>query len=94
MDHASIVIIAKMDRYYISSVNLLNVLIFILATVSLPADHVSISANELEEIRVQGFPIPTIKFIKAGNNSIGDCDGERTEAAKNMLCSALGRQCQ
>ena len=44
VDHASIVI-AKMDRYYISSVNLLNVLIFILATVSLPADHVSISSQ-------------------------------------------------
>jgi len=43
--------------------------------------------NWREEIRVQGFPIPTIKFIKAGNNSIGHCDGERTEATKNMLCS-------
>ena len=36
------------------------------------------TANELEEIKVQGFP--TIKLIKAGDNSIVDFDGERTEA--------------
>jgi len=49
------------------------------------ADHASIviakmdsTANELEEIKVQGFP--TIKLIKAGDNSIVDFDGERTEA--------------
>merc|ERR1712051_844385 len=48
-------------------------------------DHESIiigkmdsTANELEEIKVQGFP--TIKLIKAGDNSIVDFDGERTEA--------------
>jgi len=38
----------------------------------------SSTANELEEIKVQGFP--TIKLIKAGDNSIVDFDGERTEA--------------
>merc|ERR1711990_805707 len=49
------------------------------------ADHASIviakmdsTANELEEIKVQGFP--TIKLIEAGDNSIVDFDGERTEA--------------
>merc|ERR1712088_662525 len=49
------------------------------------ADHASIviakmdsTANELEEIEVQGFP--TIKLIKAGTNEIVDFDGERTEA--------------
>merc|ERR1712037_925823 len=49
------------------------------------ADHASIviakmdsTTNELEEIKVQGFP--TIKLIKAGDNSIVDFDGERTEA--------------
>merc|ERR1712036_47702 len=36
------------------------------------------TANELEEIKVQGFP--TIKLIKAGTNEIIDFDGERTEA--------------
>jgi len=48
-------------------------------------DHASIviakmdsTANELEEIKVQGFP--TIKLIKAGTNEILDFDGERTEA--------------
>jgi len=48
-------------------------------------DHASIviakmdsTANELEEIKVQGFP--TIKLIKAGTNEIIDFDGERTEA--------------
>ena len=38
----------------------------------------SSTTNELEEIKVQGFP--TIKLIKAGDNSIVDFDGERTEA--------------
>merc|ERR1711970_1512677 len=49
------------------------------------ADHANIviakmdsTANELGEIKVQGFP--TIKLIKAGDNSIVDFDGERTEA--------------
>jgi len=49
------------------------------------ADHASIviakidsTANELEEIKVQGFP--TIKLIKSGTNEIVDFDGERTEA--------------
>merc|ERR1712033_107854 len=48
-------------------------------------DHASIviakmdsTANELEEIKVQGFP--TIKLIKAGTNEIVDFDGDRTEA--------------
>jgi protein disulfide-isomerase A1 len=48
-------------------------------------DHPSIviakmdsTANELEEIKVQGFP--TIKLIKAGSNEIVDFDGDRTEA--------------
>ena len=36
------------------------------------------SAEIPEEIKVQGFP--TIKLIKAGDNSIVDFDGERTEA--------------
>jgi len=36
------------------------------------------TANELEEIKVQGFP--TIKLIKAGSNDIVDFDGDRTEA--------------
>ena len=36
------------------------------------------TGNELEEIKVQGFP--TIKLIKAGSNEIVDFDGERTEA--------------
>jgi len=49
------------------------------------ADHASIviakmdsTANELEEIKVQGFP--TIKLIKSGTNEVIDFDGERTEA--------------
>jgi len=49
------------------------------------ADHPSIviakidsTANELEEIKVQGFP--TIKFFKKGTNEVVDYDGERTEA--------------
>jgi len=48
-------------------------------------DHESIviakmdsTANELEEIKVQGFP--TIKLIRAGTNEIVDFDGDRTEA--------------
>jgi len=47
-------------------------------------DHASIviakmdsTANELEEIKVQGFP--TIKLIRKGSNEIVDFDGERTE---------------
>merc|ERR1712179_859443 len=36
------------------------------------------TANELEEIKVQGFP--TIKLIKSGTNEVIDFDGERTEA--------------
>lgn len=35
------------------------------------------TANELEEIKVQGFP--TIKLIKAETNEIVDFDGDRTE---------------
>ena len=35
------------------------------------------TGNELEEIKVQGFP--TIKLIKKGTNDIVDFDGERTE---------------
>merc|ERR1711915_110746 len=48
-------------------------------------DHESIviakmdsTANELEEIKVQGFP--TIKLFKSGSNEIIDYNGERTEA--------------
>merc|ERR1711974_216894 len=47
------------------------------------ADHKSIviakidsTANELEDIKVQGFP--TIKLIKKGSNEIVDYNGERT----------------
>merc|ERR1712158_312158 len=57
------------------------------------ADHASIviakmdsTANELEEIKVQGFP--TIKLIKAGDNSIVDFDGERTEAGFTKFLDA------
>merc|ERR1712112_677696 len=46
-------------------------------------DHKSIviakidsTANELEDIKVQGFP--TIKLIKKGSNEIVDYNGERT----------------
>jgi len=49
------------------------------------ADHPSIviakmdsTANELEEVKVQGFP--TIKLFKKGSNEIVDYNGERTEA--------------
>merc|ERR1712114_108367 len=56
-------------------------------------DHESIviakmdsTANELEEIKVQGFP--TIKLIKAGDNSIVDFDGERTEAGFTKFLDA------
>merc|ERR1712241_617176 len=49
------------------------------------ADHTSIviakmdsTANELEEIKVQGFP--TIKLFKKETNEIVDYNGERTEA--------------
>merc|ERR1712013_955780 len=42
--------------------------------------------NELEEIKVQGFP--TIKLIKAGDNSIVDFDGERTEAGFTKFLDA------
>merc|ERR1711915_170473 len=48
-------------------------------------DHESIviakmdsTANELEEVKVQGFP--TIKLFKKGTNEIVDYNGERTEA--------------
>jgi len=48
------------------------------------ADHPSIviakmdsTANELEEVKVQGFP--TIKLFKKGSNEIVDYNGERTE---------------
>jgi len=48
------------------------------------ADHPSIviakmdsTANELEEVKVQGFP--TIKLFKKGTNEIVDYNGERTE---------------
>merc|ERR1712012_739104 len=58
------------------------------------ADHANIviakmdsTANELEEIKVQGFP--TIKLIKAGDNSIVDFDGERTEAGFTKFLDAL-----
>merc|ERR1712223_2166588 len=44
------------------------------------------TANELEEIKVQGFP--TIKLIKAGDNSIVDFDGERTEAGFTKFLDA------
>merc|ERR1712121_462198 len=57
------------------------------------ADHTNIviakmdsTANELEEIKVQGFP--TIKLIKAGDNSIVDFDGERTEAGFTKFLDA------
>merc|ERR1712013_306087 len=57
------------------------------------ADHANIviakmdsTANELEEIEVQGFP--TIKLIKAGDNSIVDFDGERTEAGFTKFLDA------
>merc|ERR1711963_1312360 len=57
------------------------------------ADHANIviakmdsTANELEEIKVQGFP--TIKLIKAGDNSIVDFDGERTEAGFTKFLDA------
>jgi len=49
------------------------------------ADHAKIviakmdsTANELEDIKVQGFP--TIKLFKAGSNEVVDHNGERTEA--------------
>jgi len=49
------------------------------------ADHASVviakmdsTANELEEVKVQGFP--TIKLFKSGSNEIVDYNGERTEA--------------
>ena len=35
------------------------------------------TGNEMEEIKVQGFP--TIKLIKKGTNDIVDFDGERTK---------------
>merc|ERR1712018_1008843 len=62
------------------------------------ADHANIviakmdsTANELEEIKVQGFP--TIKLIKAGDNSIVDFDGERTEAGfTKFLDSQVGAE--
>merc|ERR1711913_202600 len=44
------------------------------------------TANELEEVKVQGFP--TIKLIKAGDNSIVDFDGERTEAGFTKFLDA------
>merc|ERR1712180_380565 len=57
------------------------------------ADHANIviakmysTANELEEIKVQGFP--TTKLIKAGDNSIVDFDGERTEAGFTKFLDA------
>merc|ERR1711963_693990 len=57
------------------------------------ADHANIviakmdsTANELEEVKVQGFP--TIKLIKAGDNSIVDFDGERTEAGFTKFLDA------
>jgi len=36
------------------------------------------TANELEDIKVQGFP--TIKLFKSGSNEVVDYNGERTEA--------------
>jgi len=35
------------------------------------------TANELEEVKVQGFP--TIKLFKKGTNEIVDYNGDRTE---------------
>merc|ERR1712033_135933 len=56
-------------------------------------DHESIviakmdsTANELEEVKVQGFP--TIKLFKKGDNSIVDFDGERTEAGFTKFLDA------
>merc|ERR1712055_332788 len=46
------------------------------------------TANELEEIKVEGFP--TIKLIKAGSNEIVDFDGERTESG---FVKSLEAQC-
>ena len=34
------------------------------------------TANELEEVKVQGFP--TIKLFKKGDNTVIDYNGERT----------------
>merc|ERR1712193_557458 len=57
------------------------------------ADHPSIviakmdsTANELEEVKVQGFP--TIKLFKKGTNEIVDFDGERTEAGFTKFLDA------
>ena len=58
--------------------HLLNVLTHHFSHCFFTCTFFSSTTNELEEIKVQGFP--TIKLIKAGDNSIVDFDGERTEA--------------
>merc|ERR1712228_774229 len=44
------------------------------------------TANELEEVKVQGFP--TIKLFKKGTNEIVDYNGDRTELRliRRMSC--------
>jgi len=45
------------------------------------------TANELEEVKVQGFP--TIKLFKKGTNEIVDYNGERTEAGFSKFLDDL-----
>ena len=41
------------------------------------------TANELEEVKVQGFP--TIKLFKKGDNKVIDYNGERTLDGKYQI---------
>ena len=41
------------------------------------------TANELEEVKVQGFP--TIKLFKKGDNKVIDYNGERTLDGKSQI---------